>query len=555
MKRFTAVAAFVVMVFIGGRMSAQEWLWARNGSCTTTGEGYSISYDPFGNIYVAGFTSLQGGSVTFFPFTLSNPYGGNLFLVKYNSAGNVIWAKTAGGFLSLFFYIDIATDVSGNIYVTGTFAGDSVYFDSHALSSNFMNMFIAKYDSAGNVIWVQQPEASSDGSLNTGRDITTDAAGNVYVTGSFTSDELVFGPFQLHTFTEDMLVVKYNTNGNVLWAKTVDESYFSSSSSGNGIALDNLGDIYLTGLFYHILVIGGQTLTPEGQDDVYIIKYDATGNFVWVKSVGGTSYDEGIGIAANAVNNIFITGYYSYGVNFGNDTLTSSDGAEMFLAKYDAFGNVLWAKGSVGTGLYHNRGYSLAVDPLGNVFVSGGFDSTHISFDSITLQGSSDDPMFIVKYDESGNVLCASSLSSGGDDKNDITIDPDGDLYLFGDYASTPFIVGNDTFLLTGTEDPFLAKFRCNKNEGVGELINNNSFSLSPNPVQNLLTINFLSPSPASGGMIAVYDVAGRKIVLLTTYSNKKAELTTTTLPNGIYLLQIINTKTGMSEVGKFVKE
>jgi len=80
---------------------------------------------------------------------------------------------------------------------------------------------------------------------------------------------------------------------------------------------------------------------------------------------------------------------------------------------------------------------------------------------------------------------------------------------------------------------------------------------ISPNPVQNLLTINFPSPSPpASGGVtIAVYDVAGRKIVLPTTFINNKAELTTTTLPNGIYLLQIINNITGVSEVGKFVKE
>ncbi|HYV94943.1 MAG TPA: T9SS type A sorting domain-containing protein [Chitinophagales bacterium] len=89
--------------------------------------------------------------------------------------------------------------------------------------------------------------------------------------------------------------------------------------------------------------------------------------------------------------------------------------------------------------------------------------------------------------------------------------------------------------------------------EGIQEIQNGNLFSLSPNPVQNLLTINF--PSPSAAATIAVYDVAGRKIVLPTTYSNNKAELTTTTLPNGIYLLQIINNITGVSEVGKFVKE
>ncbi|HYV91999.1 MAG TPA: T9SS type A sorting domain-containing protein [Chitinophagales bacterium] len=97
--------------------------------------------------------------------------------------------------------------------------------------------------------------------------------------------------------------------------------------------------------------------------------------------------------------------------------------------------------------------------------------------------------------------------------------------------------------------------------EGIQEVQNGNLFSLSPNPVQNLLTINFHSLSPDFSGTIAVYDVAGRKIVLPITFiadsygTNNKAELTTTTLSNGIYLLQIINTKTGMSEVGKFVKE
>jgi hypothetical protein len=88
---------------------------------------------------------------------------------------------------------------------------------------------------------------------------------------------------------------------------------------------------------------------------------------------------------------------------------------------------------------------------------------------------------------------------------------------------------------------------------GIESLPSPSLLSLSPNPVQNLLTINFLSPSPASGETIAVYDVAGRKIVLPITFTNNKAELTTTTLPNGIYLLQIINAQTGMSEVGERV--
>jgi len=90
---------------------------------------------------------------------------------------------------------------------------------------------------------------------------------------------------------------------------------------------------------------------------------------------------------------------------------------------------------------------------------------------------------------------------------------------------------------------------------GIEPLHSESTFSLYPNPVQNLLTLNFLYPSSASSETIAVYDVAGRKMVLPTTYSNNKAELTTTTLPNGIYLVQIINNKTGRSEVRKFVKE
>jgi hypothetical protein len=199
------------------------------------------------------------------------------------------WAKSAGG-------IDfegepaVAVDNSGNAYMSGSFSSSSVTFGSFTIalsSAGNVDLFVVKYDSSGNVLW-----ANSAGSTGIDRafSVTADASGNCYLAGTFDSPTITFGTTTLtNTSTSyDWFLVKYDTNGNVLWAK-------SGGGSSNefiiSIDADASGNCFIGGYYYSpTLTFGTTTLTNSGSPDVFLAKFDTNGNALWAKSGTGTSF-------------------------------------------------------------------------------------------------------------------------------------------------------------------------------------------------------------------------------------------------------------------------
>ena len=241
--------------------------------------------------------------------------------------------------------------------------------------------------------------------------------------------------------------------------------------AGHSVSTDTLGNSYVTGQFQSpSITFGGFTLTnadPIGNtSDFFIAEYDVSGNILWAKSVGGQSYDQGSSVSTDVSGNSYVVGVFSAPtITIGTFTLTSAGFTDVFIAKYDALGAVLWAKSAGGSG--NDQSYSVSADAFGNAYVTaaswGILSSPTMTFGSITLTppAGSVDPMCIVKYDSNGNVLCASALSSGGDDQSGISADPFGNAYITGDFMSDPFVVGSDTLVLTGMENVFVAKYTC----------------------------------------------------------------------------------------------
>ena len=153
---------------------------------------------------------------------------------------------------------------------------------------------------------------------------------------------------------------------NWVWAKSAGGA---SAEYGQGTAADAVGNIYL---------VGTNTLTNNGDFDVFITKYDAAGNVLWAHSAGGSAMDYGYGIATDHAGNVYITGWFnSTTITFGAFTLTNAGtGPDIFLVKYDSTGNVVWAKRAGGTA--GDTGYSVATDADCNVYVTGEFQSTAI---------------------------------------------------------------------------------------------------------------------------------------------------------------------------------
>jgi len=439
---------------------APDWEWAKSAGGNVSDAGWSVAVDASGSVYVTG--DFRGASITFGSTILTNTTIGSreMFIAKYDANGNVLWAKSAGGDQHDF-GSGIATDASGNVYVTGTFTSSSMTIGSTILlnssgGSGSGDIFIAKYDSTGNVIWAKS--AGSGFPQDFGNGIATDASGNVYATGDFSGSIITFGSTTLTKTGVGFngYIVKYDSTGNVLWAK--NEGGFGSVIN-KSVNVDTSGNVYVTGQIAGSIIFGTDTLVGEIQGDIYIIKYNANGNILWAKSAGGNRIDIGWSIATDATGNAYVTGRFNSDfITFGSFTLTNSrthislNTHDMFVVKYNANGNVEWAKNGIGTGggLTNDSdvGRGVTTDGLGNVYVTGFFRGSTITFDPVTLTNTASGfyDMFVVKYDSFGNALWAKNPVGGGAEFGfGITINNAGNVYVTGLFASSTFTFDSTT--------------------------------------------------------------------------------------------------------------
>ncbi|MCU0440201.1 MAG: putative Ig domain-containing protein, partial [Raineya sp.] len=371
-------------IFVSKLDASGNFVWAKSIGGTSNDQGNSIVVDASGNVYTTGFFQ---GTADFDPgtgvFNLTSAGSYDIFVSKLDASGNFVWAKSIGG-TSLDFSNSIAIDASGNVYTTGIFEG-TVDFDPNAgvfnltSASFFGDIFVSKLDASGNFVW-----AKSMGGFNDDQayNITIDASGNVYTTGFFqgTADfDPGTGVFNLASAgSYDIFVSKLDASGNFVWAKNMGGTGFDQ---GNSIVVDASGNVYTTGIFRNTADFDPGTgvfnLTSAGFNDIFVSKLDASGNFVWAKSMGagGTNDDQGKGIVVDASGNVYTTGFFQGTADFDPDTgvfnLTSAGLDEIFISKLDPSGNFVWAKSMEGTGF--DQGYDIAIDASGNIYTTGFF--------------------------------------------------------------------------------------------------------------------------------------------------------------------------------------
>jgi gliding motility-associated-like protein len=366
-------------------------VWARQAEGANAGSfsyGTDVAVDNNFNVYVTG--SFQGSN-TFGTYTLGgNPYAFSTFLVKYSSGGSVLWAKQSAPSANTNVNVEsnaIALDATGNVYITGYFV-DTVHFGATTLTSRYAfgsgNVFLTKYDANGNVLWAKQPTSTQDTlNISGGTSVATDKNGNIYVGGNF-QDTLTFGPIVLINTTSGgaYFLVKYDPNGNVLWAKQAqtETSLPLNYLSLEAISADNSGGIYVTGEFMGNFIIGTDTVVGYNSNwSVFIAKYDSSGNFVWVKNVlalPGPSDIWCTTIKSDTVQRggAYVTMQQTLATNllFGSDTLHSPASESTWLVQFDSAGKVL-CYGSYQIG--EDDGDWMATDPSGRyIFVGGDSD-------------------------------------------------------------------------------------------------------------------------------------------------------------------------------------
>ncbi len=221
--------------------------------------------------------------------------------------------------------------------------------------------------------WIWANSAGGNG-VDEGNSVATDATGNMIATGYFKSDSITFGTTVLinsdsSSLTQDFFIVKYDSSGNVLWAKSAGGG---NDDKGKGVAIDLSGNIIVTGSFRSDTITFSYLLANAGNENIFIVKYDPSGNILWSKSAGGTGfYDAANSITTDGDGNIIIAGDFgSNSIPFGTTYLYNFGAINGFVVKYDSLGNVLWAKSVGGSG--EETISSVTTDPTGNIIIAGG---------------------------------------------------------------------------------------------------------------------------------------------------------------------------------------
>jgi hypothetical protein len=315
--------------FLAKFSNTGQLLWARQAG-TSAGDGATgTASDSFGNAFICGDTqgSLGGASQG----------GGDAFLRKYDSAGNLLWSRLYGG--SLYDEANsMAVDTLGNAFFTGSSETPST---RHAI--------LVKYDPAGNLLW-SRTFGTSD--VDQGNRMTVDGAGNAYVTGHTYGN--IGGP---NAGGQDAFVSKYDSAGNLVWSRQFGTAL---DDQGNAIGVDATGNVYFGGL-----TNGNFSGVNSGPSDGYLVKLDSAGNLVWSRQFG-TSVDEGVNsLSVDAFGNILLTG-----ATDGALGGASAGSADLYVQKYDSAGNLLWTKQMGGSAF--DRANDIVSDPYsGKLFIAG----------------------------------------------------------------------------------------------------------------------------------------------------------------------------------------
>ncbi len=315
-------------------VAAQSALWARQVGTTADEDSVEIAVDGSGNAYVTGWTNGALGG--------PNAGGSDYYLAKYDQSGTRLWLRQAGT-SAADIAISLAVDGSGNAFVTGFTEGNL-----GGPNSGLSDAFLAKYDPSGTLLWTRQTGTAAE-DWSTG--IGLDQAGNAYLTG-YTGGSLG-GP---NAGLDDAFLAKYDAEGNQVWIRQLGTS---AAEDGNSVAVDTAGSAYLIGW-----TSGGLAGPNAGLVDAFMARYDSSGTLLWTRQIGTTGKDYGYSVALDNAGNPYFSGYTD-GSLFG----TTNGNIDVFLAKYDATGTALWTR-QIGTAA-PDFGYGLATDSAGNPYICG----------------------------------------------------------------------------------------------------------------------------------------------------------------------------------------
>jgi hypothetical protein len=333
------------------------------------------------------------------------------------------------------------------------------------VSDGLVDIFVAKYDASGLLVWVKK--VGGEGT-NEGRAIAVDSNGNSYVTGFF-QNTATFGAGETNETTfvaqggnADIFVAKYNDSGLLQWAKQAGSGTGTATvggfaDEGLGIGLNGNGNVYVTGFFQSTAVVFGPGEVNEtiinvlsGGREVFLAKFaTSNGNLAWAIHAGGQASDEGHALAVDSNGNSYIAGSFNGTATFGTSPNTaqivSGGGGDVFVAKYNTSGALVWVKSAGGGSDDDGRG--IAVDGSGKIYVTGKFTGTGVMFGTgeanqtiLNAGHGNDSDIFVASLNADGTLAWAKR--AGGVTSPNGTPSPDEGFALTADANGNSYVTG-----------------------------------------------------------------------------------------------------------------
>ncbi len=299
---------------------------------------FGMTIDTSGNAFISGFTSSAYGIATKGAYQITGTANGDAFLAKFNPSGSLLWATyyggNGGGYSNA-----VTTDISGNVYMTGATSSDSGVATSGAYQTtrnNSSDVFLAKFSASGSLIWGTYYEGYW------GNGIATDLHGNIYITGLVYSSSglATSGAYQVtgDSINGSAFLAKFNPSGGLLWATYYGGT---GSTFGEGIATDVYGNVYLsdyTASRTGIATAGAFLTSNTGGYEAYLAKFNPSGNLAWGTYYGGNRAVYSQCVTVGDSDNIYISGVTNSisGIATSGTYQTSGNEAQgdAFLAKF-----------------------------------------------------------------------------------------------------------------------------------------------------------------------------------------------------------------------------
>lgn len=522
---------------------APAWDWVTKAGGTGDDAALSTTSDIDGAIIVAGYFS---GSITFGTYSLSSFGVFDFFIAKYDSTGNVLWAKSGGGPLSDQIS-SITTDPWGNILVTGAFQSPTLTIDTLTLlNSGSWDAFAAKFDPQGNIRWAKQIVGPDHDNSN-----CVIADSNCIVIGGRFKQNIVIGNDTLINVSSgtnafDIFLVKYDTLGNAIWSKSIGSPKEDVIKS---LAFDYDGNILATGTYGNAsITFGTTTLSSSGGNDIFLAKFNRLGDVIWAKKAGGIYSEYANALSVDQNNNPIVSGYFSSPkIYFDTDSLINSGvaGSTTFLAKYNSNGNIVWAR-KAGNAT-SNVGYASCTDQDNNILIAGNYQNNPLIFGGDTLDNNGAWDIYLLKFDEFGNELWAKSAGGGDNDEthsNCLAITPNGAVLLAGGFYSDSIFFDSISLINTVINDPIsnkkdmflavLSPSTLTTGIGILETSIDDYVILFPNPTNG--TLNLKSAHPIHE--IKIFGSTGQQIMIENV--NGQQSYAVTLESNGVFFVQIM---------------